>query len=357
MVASSLVSDYLGERHLSVVIPSFNSEGWIGRTLEYLASAFRTSSFDELEVVLVDDGSTDQSVEEASMTAAKLGINLVVVQQQNSGRHKARLAGLSRCNGTHVLLIDTRVFLHENSLEFVSQQFEREPEEVWTAHVIAETTTNPLAGFWQAIEHVAWRRYFKRPDQMKFGEDDFDYFPKGTTALIGSRKIISEAFSLFVPNIDDWHRANDDTAILRSIAKENGISISPDYSCTYNARTTLREFLRHAHHRGAVLVDGYWVEGARFRHAISLFLLGSVLLPVLFVCGLISGPGFAIALVSVTGVLGGMVTLAVVARTLGAQWHDALVLARYSPLFAIWYGTGIWRGASLRIRSSHRRKK
>lgn len=357
MVPTPQRQDRRGELALSVVIPSFNSEGWIGRTLEHLAVAFRTSSFDELEVVLVDDGSTDRSVNEARSIAAKLQMNLSIVEQSNSGRHKARLAGLSHCKGSHVLLIDTRVFLHENSLEFVGQQFEREPDEVWTAHVVADTTNNPLAGFWQAIEHVAWRRYFKHPRQMKFGEADFDYFPKGTTALIGSRKLISDAFASFVPNIDDWHKANDDTAILRSIAHETGISISPRYSCTYNARTTLREFLRHAHHRGAVLVDGYWVEGARFRHAISLFLLGSVVVPFLFVFGIISGPSFAIAMVSVIGVLGGMATLAVAARTLGAQWHDALVLARYSPLFAIWYGTGIWRGALLRVQSSRRRQQ
>jgi len=357
MVQTSQSQDRCSKLRLSVVIPSFNSEGWIGRTLEHLACAFKTSSFDELEVVLVDDGSTDQSVDEARTTAANLSMNLLVVRQENRGRHKARLAGLSRSNGSHVLLIDTRVFLHENSLEFVGQQFEGAPEAVWTAHVVAETSTNPLAGFWQAIEHVAWRRYFKHPRKMKFGEDDFDYFPKGTTALIGSRKLISNAFSAFVPNIDDWHKANDDTAILRSIAQQTGISISPHYSCTYNARTTVREFLRHAHHRGAVLVDGYWVEGARFRHAISLFLLGSVVLPVLLIFGLICGPWLAIAVVSAIGALGGMATLAIAAKTLGAQWHDALVLARYSPLFAIWYGTGIWRGASLRIRSSHRRQQ
>ena len=89
MVPTSQSQSRRGELRLSVVIPSFNSEGWIGRTLVHLAVAFRTSSFDELDVVLVDDGSTDQSIEEARMTATELSINLSVVQQENSSRHNA----------------------------------------------------------------------------------------------------------------------------------------------------------------------------------------------------------------------------------------------------------------------------
>jgi hypothetical protein len=55
-------------------------------------------------------------------------------------------------------------------------------------------------------------------------------------------------------------------------------------------------------------------------------------------------------LISVLGLLFG-------ARVLGASWHDSLVLARYSPLFAVWYGAGIWRGAWLRAQAKVRRRR
>lgn len=336
---------------LSVVIPSFNSVGWIGRTLEHLARAHSSSEFERLEVVLVDDGSTDRSVEEAREAGHRLGLDLIVHSQPNMGRHRARLAGFERASGSHVLLIDTRVFLHPGSLKFVCEQFNDSPATVWTAHVRAETAENPIAGFWQAIEHVAWRRYFRRPRRMCFGADDFDYYPKGTTALIGERRLLHEAFRSFEPQVSDWHKANDDTAVLRSLARSVGIHISPEYSCTYNARSTLQAFLKHAHHRGAVLVDGYWVKGARFRHAISFFLVASALLPVAAAVIVVSGAASLVLTSATLGILILVSGLLLSARALGASWHDSFVLARYSPLFAIWYGAGIWRGAWLRFRT------
>jgi glycosyltransferase involved in cell wall biosynthesis len=342
---------------LSVIIPSFNSEGWIGRTLEEIATASRATEFKSVKVVLVDDGSTDGSVGEAREAAERLGIDLLIHSQPNLGRHQARLAGFELVTGSHVLLIDTRVFLHARSLDYVSARLREVPVAVWTAHVVAQTSGNSIAGFWQGIEHVAWRRYFRQPRHVCFGIDDFDYYPKGTTALIGERRLLHEAFLSFEPQVDDWHKANDDTAVLRQLAASVGIDISPDYSCTYNARTTVKAFLKHAHHRGAVLVDGYWLEGARFRHAISAFLAASLLVPavafVVAVLGSASAVLIAIAsalLISVLGLLFG-------ARALGASWHDSLVLARYSPLFAVWYGAGIWRGAWLRSQAKARRRR
>ena len=340
---------------LSVIIPSFNSGGWIDRTLGHITAAYTASEFESLQVVLVDDGSTDGSVVEAREAAQRLGIDLLVRSQPNMGRHQARLAGFELATGSHVLLIDTRVFLNPQSLGYVSGRLRDTPEAIWTAHVVAETAGNPIAGFWQAIEHVAWRRYFRQPRHVRFGIDEFDYYPKGTTALIGERQLLHKAFLSFEPQVDDWHKANDDTAVLRQLAASVGIDISPDYACTYNARTTVKAFLKHAHHRGAVLVDGYWVEGARFRHAISGFLAASLLFPAVAIPFAVAGLASAVLIAVAAALIAVVLGLLFGARALGASWHDSLVLARFSPLFALWYGAGIWRGAWLRAKAKVRR--
>ena len=121
-----------------------------------------------------------------------------------------------------------------------------------------------LPGFWQAIEHVAWRRYFREPRTMSYGIEAFDFYPKGTTALIAPTALLIEAFDAFDPTVGDWHKVNDDTAVLRWVAERTPINISPHYASTYNARTSLSAFLRHAEHRGTVLIDGYLRPGARF---------------------------------------------------------------------------------------------
>ena len=107
---------------------------------------------------------------------------------------------------------------------------------------------------------------------MSYGIADFDFYPKGTTALIAPRKMLMDAFDAFDPTVDDWHKVNDDTAVLRWVAERVPINISPDYRSTYNARTTVKAFLKHAEHRGTVLIDGYLRPGARFADAIVLVL-------------------------------------------------------------------------------------
>ena len=104
----------------------------------------------------------------------------------------------------------------------------------------ANTELSPIAGFWQAIEHVAWRRYFQPPRTTSYGLDDFDYFPKGTTALVAPRQLLIDAFDAFVPTVSDWSKVNDDTAVLRWVAERTPINISPLYSCVYNSRTDLQ---------------------------------------------------------------------------------------------------------------------
>ncbi|MEI2655563.1 MAG: glycosyltransferase [Microthrixaceae bacterium] len=326
---------------LSVIMPVFNGAGWVGRSLEHLAVAIENAELDAAEVIVIDDGSTDDTAADATATmAAHPTIRFSLLDQANLGRFAARRRGLEVALHDHVLFIDTRVFIHPTALAFVAPRLDRPDEQVWTSHVVAATEGNPLAGFWQAIEHVAWRRYFKRPSTTSFGIVDFDFYPKGTTALIGPRQLFIDAFDAFAPTVADWHKVNDDTAVLRWVAERTPINISPEYSSTYNACTTLQAFLRHAEHRGTVLIDGYLRPGARFAGPI-LGVLAATPIGIWFV---VRHPLKAIGL----GVAGS-VAAAVGARSLGANGHDSRVLGTYAMPFGVAYLSGMWRGVVLRV--------
>ena len=326
---------------LSAIIPVLNGAGWIGRCLEHLLVAIRRSGFAAAEVILIDDGSTDGTVAEARAAVGEAAeVALVVVAQPNSGRFAARRRGLELATHPYVLFIDTRVFIEPGALAFVAPRLSEPGQQVWTSHVEAVTEDNPIAGFWQAIEHMAWRRYFRHPRTTAYGIDEFDFYPKGTTALIAPRDLLVEAFDAFDPTVGDWHKVNDDTAVLRWVAERTQINISPEYASRYNARTTLPAFLRHAEHRGTVLIDGYLRPGARFAGPIVAVLLTT---PVA-VWFALRHPLRATALA-----LGGAVAAAGGARALGARPHDAKVLGRYSIPFGVAYLTGMWRGVALRL--------
>jgi glycosyltransferase involved in cell wall biosynthesis len=331
---------------LSIVIPVHNGEGWIGRCLEHLAVAVDAAQLDDVDVVIVNDGSTDRTVAEAeSFPGAASNISLRIVSQPMSGRFRARRLGLDQARHDFVLLIDVRVFIDPDALAFVIPRLAHSRTSVWTSHVRAATEDNPIAGFWQAIEHVAWRRYFRQPRTTSFGPEDFDYYPKGTTALIAPRDLLIGAFDNFEASVADWNKVNDDTAVLRYIVQQTPINISPHYRSTYNARNTLRAFLTHAEHRGTVLIDGYLRPGTRFLRPIQAVLMVSPL--ALWLA--LRHPLRALTL-GAAGSAGAMVA----ARLLGARPSDARVLGVLAVPFGVAYLTGMWRGVFLRVESRRR---
>jgi glycosyltransferase involved in cell wall biosynthesis len=324
---------------LTVVLPVYNGEGWVGGSLEAVDTAVRRAGLDRVDVLVVDDGSTDGTV--AEVRATPIGLPLRVLSGPNGGRFVARRRGLAEARGDLVLFVDTRVRLHPDALAAVAPMLDDPDHQVWTAHVEVETRGNPIARFWRAIEHVAWRRYHDHPRHVTYGIEEFDWYPKGTTALLCPRRLMQAAYDDFSPTVADPKLLNDDTALLRFVARRQPINISPDYSCTYHARTSLPGFLRHAHHRGAVLIDGYLQPGARFANAIRLVLAAS---PLALLVAL-RRPKLAVA-----AAVGGPVAAAAVARAKGADREDAVVLGALAVPFGIAYLAGMWRGVLSRAR-------
>ena len=326
-----------GYRKLSIVIPAFNSSGWITQCLEHLSAALKNAQISDAEVIVVDDGSTDGTGQEAQRFP---GLPIHLVSQENQGRFLARENGLAKCSGSHVLFLDTRVFLAETSLTFVLPFLNEANSSLWTAHVEANTTGNPIARFWRAIESIFWRRYMKNPTTTSFGLEDFDYYPKGTTALIAPAGLIREAITAFRPTVTDWRKVNDDTALLRYAAERTRINISPQYACTYNARTNLKAFLHHANHRGSVLIDGYLRKGTRLNIPIWGVLL---LAPI----------GLTLSLMFWEMAVGAIVlipiALFVFVSILGINKIDAMVLAGLFWPFSISYLCGMYWGLWLKV--------
>ena len=62
---------------LSIVIPAYNSPKWITQCLAHLASALSNAGIPESQVVVVDDGSTDSTGDEAESFT---GLNLTVLR-------------------------------------------------------------------------------------------------------------------------------------------------------------------------------------------------------------------------------------------------------------------------------------
>lgn len=86
---------------ISVIIPAYNVENLIGRTLDSILSQTYTS----LEIIVVDDGSTDSTRAVIGRYAA-LDRRIKMIEKENGGVSSARLKGIEVAHGDWVCFVD-----------------------------------------------------------------------------------------------------------------------------------------------------------------------------------------------------------------------------------------------------------
>ena len=102
------------ETTLSIIIPLYNCEKYIKHCLDsILAQGLNKSDF---EIIIVDDGSVDNSYAIASAYATGHD-NIIVVRQENQGVASARNTALKHVNGDYIAFIDSDDYIEKNYLD------------------------------------------------------------------------------------------------------------------------------------------------------------------------------------------------------------------------------------------------
>lgn len=321
---------------LTVVVPAYNAGTWLKRSIPATILAIEKTRLKDVEILVIDDGSTDNTVDSIKDIPSKFPIK--VISQKNSGRFVARENGTNNAKYDLILFIDSRIIIGEDSLKYALEKTNlADPSSrVWNSHVYINKDSI-YARFWEAITFNVWRKYFINPRHISYGLKDFDKYPKGTTCMLVSKSVMKQANKWFRTQTRDLKTSNDDTLLLRGIAKTDNINIGPKYYCSYNSRTSLRQFTRHVYHRGKVFVDGFLRnDGNAYFYLLILFLVGSFLaLPVLILLPKLIVPVF-ICLIAVWLLM----PIAMIARR--THLFDALSFFILLPIFVIFYGSGIW---------------
>jgi glycosyltransferase involved in cell wall biosynthesis len=319
---------------LSVILPTFNESSWLSDTLRCLDAALQRANWVNTEIIVVNDGSSDPTVEVVESLA--LNFELRCLSQPNSGRFAARKMGLEAATGTHVLLIDSRVHVQQDSLSFLANQIQNHPErQVWNGDVNLADPSNPYSAFWTCITRAAWRQYFKTRTLNSFGDEEFDYFPKGTTFFFAPRELLLDSCNSFESNFDDASLANDDTVLIRPIARRTRIYISPDFICTYFSRDSRKKFWKHSYHRGTVFVDAYFRAGSRY---LPIF-IGLVAFSIALLLLLAKSPVIGLSIVVI-----GILVPGFAFKFCGLSMVEILGFYRALPVFVPSYTAGISRG-------------
>ena len=316
---------------LGVVMPAYNEGSWVRVALDALEVAARRADW-PIEVVVVDDGATDaESL--AVLAEVEQRPHVRLLRQANSGRFVARRRGLEAVTADLVLLLDARVEVAPDSLARLRSATER-GETVWNYDVVPGSR-DLRALFWTGITKVWWRDYFRAPRPVAFGLDDFDRYPKGTGAFMAPRRLLLDAAGDFESHFADASLASDDTRLLRSVAGQQDIHLSPAVACTHHPKRGRRSFSRQCYYRGTTLVDGYLTDRGRARG-----LLG----------GLLATGVAGVALVAVAprtaaaGAALGCLATGSVTRWAGGTPREAVAVGLLTPGFGVVFGAGVVRG-------------
>src|SRR5690554_5255697 len=99
----------------SFIVPVYNAQKFIKRTIESLIN----QSYSNLEIILINDGSTDESLTICN-EMAKTDERIQVYSQTNSGPLQARLYGLNYVKGDYVFFVDSDDYIKLDALEMLN---------------------------------------------------------------------------------------------------------------------------------------------------------------------------------------------------------------------------------------------
>jgi len=108
---------------VSVIIPVYNGQKYLEETIHSACS----SDYKPFEVIVVNDGSTDNSLQVAMKLLGKYP-NLEIVDQENGGVASARNTGIKKASGKYILPLDGDDLIEPNYISEAVKILEVQPE-------------------------------------------------------------------------------------------------------------------------------------------------------------------------------------------------------------------------------------
>jgi len=169
---------------VSILIPLYNAEKYIAETIESCLA----QTYDNIEIIIVDDGSTDKSLSIAK-EYEKDYKNIKVVTQQNSGASAARNWAFELSSGDFIQYLDADDLLHPDKIRLQIEVLKNEDKRT--------LAFGKWGIFYKSIENVRWKeppvnKNYDNPKQFLI-----DLWASGLTVVVYawliSRKLVEES--------------------------------------------------------------------------------------------------------------------------------------------------------------------
>ena len=161
---------------VSVIIPAYNVENYIEECIESILNQVTEYTF---EIIVVDDGSTDKTLE----IIQKYRNNIHIISQKNQGVSHARNIAIDNSKGKYIMFVDSDDYVEKNAIDVLVKKAKKENADIVigryrTIHKYIKKESNKFSTEYFSGDNtinlpgIPWARIFKKSifDDIRFPE-------------------------------------------------------------------------------------------------------------------------------------------------------------------------------------------
>lgn len=216
---------------VTIIIPIYNAENFLKDCIE---SSIR-QTYKNIEIILVDDGSTDQSrkIEEKY---AKIDQRIKLIKQENLGVNIARKKGIEQSSGDYILFVDADDWIEENTVEILVSKLKKFESDIIRFRYVIKP------------DNIKQKILFENRDVTFSGENKKDFYKfliqKGQVHTLWGQIINKKLFENKIEALDSHLcRSEDLWANLDLYTYAKKITLIQDvlYNYRNNSNSTMRK--------------------------------------------------------------------------------------------------------------------
>ena len=123
---------------ISIIIPVYNTEKYIEKCLNSILN----QTFNDFEVIAIDDGSTDSSLE--ILKKYESDERFVIIHKENEGQAVARNIGIKKASGEYITFVDSDDYIDKNMLEDLYRLVQEKDADVAICDILKESKADKL---------------------------------------------------------------------------------------------------------------------------------------------------------------------------------------------------------------------
>lgn len=150
---------------ISIIVPVYNAERYLKKCMDSL----RNQSYSKIEIILIDDGSSDHSGEMCDRYA-RMDSRIMVTHQANGGQARARNRGIDLSKGELLLFVDSDDYIDVQMLEQMYRRIREDRSDLAVCGYTFQDETGKELGTFTLVDSV--RSGFQTLE-MAYGENGF----------------------------------------------------------------------------------------------------------------------------------------------------------------------------------------